>query len=357
MPSLASALHGRANALNLVRLALALAVIVSHAYPVGGLGIEPRWGGATLGTWAVLGFFCLSGYLVADSRHRLSALGYLLHRCLRLLPGFWVCLVVVGFGFAPLVAHWAGEPYATADGAAYVVANLALRMTTFAVGDTLASVPMAHVWDASLWTLFFEFACYLVLVPAFGWVWARRHTVVVSGGLFVGSIAADTALRRAGVADYTFLGGLVHLLTFFLAGTLVWALRDRLPSHALLAAGSVAILVATSAVGYSMRVGQLPLAYALLWVGGAVRLGWARRTDLSYGVYVYAYPVAQALTVLQVPQAGVVPFVAATVAATLVLAAASWFLVERPALRLRSRPWASRPALAHEAGRPGAGLG
>jgi peptidoglycan/LPS O-acetylase OafA/YrhL len=38
------------NSLNALRLVLAVAVIVSHSWPIGGWGTEPGLGGVTLGT-------------------------------------------------------------------------------------------------------------------------------------------------------------------------------------------------------------------------------------------------------------------------------------------------------------------
>ena len=49
------------NAFTFFRLLLALAVVVSHGYYVGGFGHDPLWalsgGQVTAGTLAVLGFF------------------------------------------------------------------------------------------------------------------------------------------------------------------------------------------------------------------------------------------------------------------------------------------------------------
>jgi peptidoglycan/LPS O-acetylase OafA/YrhL len=59
--------------------------------------------------------------------------------------------------------------------------------------------------------------------------------------------------------------------------------------------------------------------------------------DLSYGVYIYAFPVQQALMQAFGPQLGLPVFIGATLAFVLPLAAASWWLVERPALSFKPR--------------------
>ena len=61
----------RHNALNALRLLLATLVVVSHAWPLTGVEPEPAYGGANLGTWALFGFFAISGLLgSSDSAKR-----------------------------------------------------------------------------------------------------------------------------------------------------------------------------------------------------------------------------------------------------------------------------------------------
>lgn len=67
---------------------------------------------------------------------------------------------------------------------------------------------------------------------------------------------------------------------------------------------------------------------------GAARLkGW--RSDYSYGTYIYAFPVQQMLAAAGVHRSGLIAYVAASAACTAPFAVASWWLVERPASRLR----------------------
>ncbi len=104
MTSIEKSFDPRRNSLNFLRVALAVAVVFSHALTLGGFGSEVIGDKTTLGTAAVYGFFGISGFLIAGSATRNHVGRYLWQRCLRILPAFWVCLIVTAgvFGVARL---------------------------------------------------------------------------------------------------------------------------------------------------------------------------------------------------------------------------------------------------------------
>ncbi len=60
------------------------------------------------------------------------------------------------------------------------------------------------------------------------------------------------------------------------------------------------------------------------------------RGDYSYGLYIYACPVQQALAAMHLHEANFPAYIAASLLVSLLLATASWHLVEKHALRLKS---------------------
>jgi peptidoglycan/LPS O-acetylase OafA/YrhL len=98
------------------------------------------------------------------------------------------------------------------------------------------------------------------------------------------------------------------------------------------------IVLATGLLPNYRLVGAIPLAYAIIVSGALVHNRRLRlRTDLSYGVYIYAFPIQQLLVICGL--ASLNPFVFTIIAAiaTLPLAGLSWFVVEKPAMSLKSR--------------------
>lgn len=330
----------RTNSLNLIRLALALLVLVAHGFYLAGQGPGPSFRGENLGGWAVFGFFTISGYLITASRFANSLGRYLALRVARIYPAFLVCLVLTAGVFAPVawwVEHhsWAGFLVTPTTPLDYVVQNLGLRIAAYDVAGTPASVPYPGAWNGSLWTLYFEFCCYLVVglvlcVPA-----VRRHPVVV-GVLFVVSVGAWATAPAWSAGVPADLALLARLLPPFLGGALVQVGRRRLPlrtTTALVAVAGSAVLV-LAVDGWGAQAASPLIAYALLWLSTVLPSpGVVRRHDVSYGVYIYAFPVQQLLAYAGAPRLGIVGYDLVAALATLALATLSWRLVERPALR------------------------
>ncbi|WP_116112018.1 acyltransferase family protein [Austwickia chelonae] len=162
----------------MLRLLLAAFVAVAHGMQIAH-GYQPRLGHTDLGTLAVDGFFVLSGFLVAGSFLRLSCpVRYARHRALRILPGFWTCLVVTALVMAPLLSVLeGGTPGQVFSGEApsglYVLDNAFLLIRDYAVAGLPTGTHTPGVINGSLWTLWFEAVCY-VLVMALGWAGGLR---------------------------------------------------------------------------------------------------------------------------------------------------------------------------------------
>jgi peptidoglycan/LPS O-acetylase OafA/YrhL len=325
------------NALNLIRLVLATLVIVSHSWPLGGFGGDPNFFGTSLGGLAVGGFFTISGYLIAHSRMSQTAGKFLVRRFFRIFPAYWVVLLFVGFGTSWLIADLTGNPWKLADAAAYVGRGFPLVLgqgTT--LNGVLNGLPYGFGMNGSLWTLAPEFLFYLALAAVMGIRFVRKSKWFVGASyvlvLLVGFLVQKSTWLALTWSDL--LTQVLILLSFFMAGVVVFWYRKYLISNGWLAMTSGVLFLAISSLGWGSWLGSLPLAYFILWLG-SVAPSWLSRlgskNDFSYGVYIYAFPVQQLLAALGVQSAGVWVFVLVSCLATASFAVASWFLVEEPA--------------------------
>ncbi len=295
-----------ANGITALRLFLAASVLVFHVYPLGGFGTDPvqiLTGGQLRGggTLAVLGFFGLSGYLLVQSRRRTSPVAFAWRRALRILPGYWGAIAATALVVGPwyVTAAWLPGPG---------VADL-----TF--GDPPETI------NYSLWTLFPEILCYVVLalIPV-------RFMVIAIPTLLAALTLIGASLLPTGTAGEVY----GFFLAFWTGATI--AIAGIRPSGRVSIALIGVLVAATLLDRFNLAMGFV-FAYVALWAGFAIPLRWER--DLSYGTYIYAFPITRALAALGATSVGHLPFTVLALAATLSAAAVSWVVVERPALGLK----------------------
>jgi peptidoglycan/LPS O-acetylase OafA/YrhL len=341
-------LDPRVNSLNLIRLGLASTVLFAHGFYLSGTGVGPHVDGENLGGWAVFGFFAISGYLITASRWSNSLGTFLVHRVARIFPAFLVCLVVVAVLFAPigyLRQHGSLAGYLTTGPttpAGYVFSNLMLHINTDQIAGTPIGVPYPSAWNGSLWSLYYEFQCYLIVAGLAMISWVRRSPwgVAVAWILSVGAYAGWSRVVGPLLGGNADAQVLIKLLPLFLGGALVQLLRARLPLHWTGAAISVVVVLGAIKVlnGWSAQLTAPFIAYLLLYIGSVVPCPHlVRRHDISYGVYVYAWPVQQLLVFTGIHEHSVALYDVLALAGTVPFAVASWLVVERPAMRRARR--------------------
>lgn len=352
--TLAAAFDVRRNAIAFLRHAFAIIVIVGHAWEVGGFGPDPleHHAGVTLGQLGVHAFFVIGGFLVAGSfLNSGSWRTFFVNRALRILPGFWVCLVVTAAALCPLALRL-GRPalVGTVEGPVpffdYVAANFLLRIRQQSIGALFSHHPAAGVVNGSLWSIFPEALCYALLAvvgllgvlrsPRRPWLVAAFVTAALafSAHDHLLHALADSPLRP----KVWYLLQLAGLGACFTGGALCWVYRSELRFSRRVRWLALAAASAAIALGAYRWFGPLVLPLAVIAL--ATLIPWTtfdRFGDFSYGLYLYHYPIQQLLYGTQTAASGPLLFFAASLIATLPLAAASWFFVERPALRLKPK--------------------
>lgn len=334
----------RDNGIGFLRLMLASLVILAHAPTLGGfdgLGfwfLGPRFG---FGSIAVMGFFTLSGVLITRSWEGSKSAGdYFVKRVLRIIPGYLVCLLVCGLIFAPIAwnatyGSLAKFPWTGPDsGLGYFLHNFTTKMNQDFIAGLYLRDGKPEGVNFPLWTIISEFTCYIV-TGILGMVGlSKKHRL----GFLIATL---------GLAGFIFFkdyrGGftsvdpsrLNHLLSY-LIGVCAYYYHEKIPLNPL--AGWVSIFLAI-AVTYSPLTGWLfpfLFGYSVIVYGfcGPIK-NIERRGDLSYGVYMYGWPVQLLLPLFGATQWGVWPYTFLTVLVVLPLAAMSWLLVEKPALSLK----------------------
>ena len=309
--SFAASISSRQNGITAGRTFLALIVVVSHSFSIIGMP-EPlvaETGQVSLGLIAVYGFFGLSGYLLTRSRVVTPALPFLWNRALRILPGYWAALAF-GAIAAAIGAGMIGLRLQPADMNAYVASNVVFVPGMTTVEPAFGGTPV----NGSLWTLGIEVLCYLGLALT-----PRRWTKPVAIGLVPALLALWTSWS----------GVELQLGLAFLTGSCAYLLRIPITtSNCVLAMLLATICYAT----HLTPLASMAVAFAAI---GFARMPIRLDRDVSYGIYVFAYPLGQVLAVAGLASWGVGGLIAGTVGLVIPIAWLSWTLIESRAMRLR----------------------
>ncbi|MFN8042497.1 MAG: acyltransferase [Mycobacterium sp.] len=329
----------RRNVINVWRLVFASAVVLQHSWPLSG-HTSPGLG--SLYEIPVDGFFVLSGFLITASWLRNPRpREYFAARFLRIFPGLWVCLLVVAFVIAPIgVAIQGGSAKDLLLSPApiqYVLNNAVLNVFHASIAGTPSEVPWPHVWDGTLWTLIFELFCYIGVAVAGVIGLLRQRWAVPVAFVLALSLAAVVGYPGWGIQTIPQMIGRFSVV--FLAGMLVHQFRDVLPARWWLVAVCMVFVAVSALFVPNYRViAAIPLAYAVIVSGALIRSERLRlRTDISYGVYIYGWPIQQLLAICGLTFLNPWLFAIVAGAITVPLAALSWFVVEKPAMSLKSR--------------------
>ena len=345
-PTIAAAMAGPTDNFALIRLGLALAVVVSHAFSVttGAPGEEPlvRSTGFSLGEHAVNGFFAVSGFLVTMSYDRRGPRDYALARFLRIAPGFVAAVLAVALLLGPALTRLPTPEYLASPGLwRFVSATLGGFKSTATLPGLFEANPFRFPMG-TVWTLKYEALCYggVLALGLAGLLRSRPVALALVAGLAVTVAALDLLAPEAGKGVQTAL----RLPLLFAAGGALYLWRDQARLSGLaLAALLLATVLLQGTFAYRATL-FLAEAYGVIWLALAPGLpGLNPRADLSYGTYLYGWPIQQSLHQLW-PASTALSLLGPAIALTLAAAAASWFLVEKPALGLKAR-LVGRPAL------------
>lgn len=328
------------NNFTALRLLAAFMVLFTHMFAISGWpepGILPGLG---FGNFAVSMFFIISGFLVTASwQNDPSLKRFLQRRLLRLWPAMAVAFGLTMLVLAPIVREQSLHELFEVKQYTKAFANL-IFYPNYRTFDAFSLTGLRYAAiNGSLWTIPLEFLCYLLVmlmallsrgrlrIALFAAIAALLTAFFLRGG--------DTAFHATKHPSTWFY--LAHYGTFFFLGGLVHFHRHLLRPHwvaASVAAGVVLLLLNQTVLAYLVA---LPLL--TLWVGTqswpvlnkADSLG-----DYSYGVYLYAWPTQQVVT-LMLGTAAFLPLLTCSAILTLALGIFSWHLIEKPALALKPR--------------------
>jgi peptidoglycan/LPS O-acetylase OafA/YrhL len=326
--------HSRNN-FDFLRIVAALMVLVSHQQALIG---SVEWifaGWQSLGGIAVFVFFVMSGFLVCDSWWRdPNVVRFAARRLLRIWPGLVVVVIISTFLIGPLLTSLDLRDYA-ATRSTYRYLNNVRFEDVYLLPGVFDGNPMSAV-NGSLWTLPIEvrWYAYLGLAGVLGVVRWRYLLLAITIGVAIHYFIifdVQSVMASGGERRWT-----EELGVYFLAGACLQRFQAEWRGHRLLFGSVIAAMAfcvaLTGRLQFAFWIGLPPLIIAIALASWPGLRRAARFGDLSYGVYIYAFPVQQTIVALTANRLSLYAGMTLSAAVTLVLAFASWHLVEAPTL-------------------------
>jgi peptidoglycan/LPS O-acetylase OafA/YrhL len=346
--SLASYTASHDNNFNLIRFVAATLVLVSHSFVLAGY---PDFGepleslvGLTWGSLAVDFFFITSGFLVTSSYlSKDSFFGFARARIIRIYPALIVAVlfsvVIIGLYFTTLNA---GAFLSDSKTHQYILKNSFLfDGVKYNLPGVFLDNPYRQAVNGSLWTLPYEVKMYSYLALLLCTISYLKRSLGVNVNIKTAILVIYLITGALNIHNHFYVDEknyFIHLAFMFFSGALFYLWREKIMLSINIFAICTLLLIISIYhphlffVVYSLSIPLIVLFLAYI-PKGAIR-SYNKIGDYSYGMYIYAFPIQQALAAT-IDNITISTMLGLSFVLTLVMAVASWHIVEKPMLKFK----------------------
>lgn len=290
-----------------------------------------------LGTLGVYVFFAISGFLVMQSwESDPHAFRFIYRRALRIFPGLLVCIALSVFPFGAWLTTLDLGTYLKHPVTWHYFSNVFLYITYHLPG-VFENARVPYAVNGSLWSLPAEFFMYLV-ITVLGLLKAPRFVFTIMLAVFVLATVFWASKTSEMLVIYrTDFRQVVTYGAYFLSGSLIL-------KYKLLRFASVGNILLLAIFWLSLSRWQdafvfgsylaLPFFVLVLGTANTPLLSRLSSHDYSYGIYIYAFPIQQAVVYLM-PEVGLWMYLFICSFLVLLSAGLSWYFVEKPFLHFK----------------------
>lgn len=328
------------NNLDIFRVIAACMVIYGHAYALAPHGGETDFIARLLGhdysgSLAVKIFFFLSGLVVTSSLiSKRSPIDFVVARSFRIWPALILTTVVSAIIIGPMLSTMPIDQYFRDPGTyGYVINNITMS-TTYSLPGVFESNHYKTAVNGSLWTIRYEIIAYIVLLALF-MIGGSKHKWVAFSIFLI--IAVNPFLPEQFQLSFLQTSKLASMLApCFAAGSMLALLKDHIHIniHGVIGLWILYFFLKSSlAAPYILYSGLFITILYLSSLTSIIKL--KPKADISYGIYLWGFPVQQILA-KYFPEQGVVFNQVFAITLCCMLGYASWVLIERRSIKAGS---------------------
>jgi peptidoglycan/LPS O-acetylase OafA/YrhL len=333
VPALADSITQRRNNFTLIRLVLAASVLFAHSFPIVGAGSDPISLGLLmpqtwLGALAVNCFFVISGFLISYSASKNRPVVFIKKRLLRIYPALIAYIMISIFLIGPFISNMVPEQYWSNGNLVKLLISGYLTPWYFGPPDIFAANPFPNSYNGSLWTIPLELMAYgLVFVFFFGKMFRSN----IFTNLCLLSILCTLLCAKSNLLNINVEERALEPLIHFLLGMLVYRGAKKIRLNIYFGLASLAVALIFQPILGSTAWSPFTVLVILTFAYRFPPINLDKLGDFSYGLYIWAWPAQQLFVTT-----GLSPYLNAlfAVMVAMPMAVASWFFIEKPALKL-----------------------
>lgn len=324
-------MENRNNSFDIIRLIAAFMVLYSHQFSLSGLQ-EPiflKWN--SLGYIAVAIFFSISGYFMPKSFGRSdNFIRFIIKRCKRIFPGLFACSIFM-YCFIGVIfnTNSISEYLLSGDALTKVIRNSVFIQEQ--VPGVFSNFKYKEIINGSLWTLPIEFTCYILIgfFLSISNSWKSPAILLLTSVIATIALNYQTDLYAYYSVPFKFLA--LFMIPFSLGSLLSFTESSWWRYRFKIIAVSFLMLLATNAKPEIQIIGLLCVTTITIISGLSIKDTVINgRFDISYGVYIYAFPVQQIMINLVTHDFYLSLLISSV--CTIILSSISYRYVERPFL-------------------------
>ena len=345
----------RENSFTPIRLIFSILVLVDHSASASGHYFNSI-GIIGIGSLATFGFFAISGFLITPGIHKWGFAKYLLRRIARIFPAFWGVSFVTVFLFARIWEIWGTDErkLSFADTMLFLFNNIVFlpgSPNSISSGWNLlqglpTGVPLEGVVNRSIWSLPLEFMCYITIgvliytLKKISTNYFYQIFFLLILLLWLVSIYSSIIISAFWVDNptpFTYIfGKWPYLLAFFIGSALSFQSSTFLKLKYQISIFPLLLFAFLSSF-YTLTwaiIGSAAFTVAIIFLGSSKILNrFSTKTDISYGIYLYHFPVQQTLVHLMNERGDRFLFILVSLIVTAFFAYLSAKILEEPALK------------------------
>ncbi len=337
------------NNFDFLRLLAAVFVLIGHA-PKILYGASLSWDpflivfNVPVHSIGVIIFFTISGFLVMRSWElKKNSIDFLIARVLRIFPALIVLILLSVFVLGLSITKANTSTYLSHDYTHKYLQNMLVFRTYYHLPEVFKSNPGGDSINGSLWTLSYEFACYLFLM-VMGLLFIFKNKWIALG-IFGGCVLCHLFLREELDKIVIPILGIdfnhfYELFLFFFSGMLIYLFRNLIPFNLIGLSIAIILIFLAKFIPEFTFLYLLIIPYLVFYFVFSKNLPLNKTGkfgDFSYGIYLYAFPVQQLLVYLFPLTFNVPIFIFLSIICTFPFALMSWNLIEKPCLGMRKK--------------------